>query len=154
MLAGALGSQATLARRITAELITEISYGMVRDDEEGGHDFVQMHLDIAKITAATAEGYWVDYLPWSTSPRWGKGLCSPCGSWNTQASPVTLLVKHIPPWAPFAQWKKDAIKWKKQYNLTRDYMFDAVKKQLVRSNSGFISKMKILLTLTSCSNTA
>ncbi|KAG9048622.1 hypothetical protein FS837_012397 [Tulasnella sp. UAMH 9824] len=93
-------------KKIIAELITEISYGMVRDDEEGGHDFVQMHLDVAKITATTAEGYWVDYFPW---------------------------MKHIPPWVPFAQWKRDAMKWKKQYNLTRDYMFEVVKKQLLNT---------------------
>lgn len=91
-------------KKMTAELITEISYGMIGDEEDGGHDFVQMHLDIAKITATTAEGYWVDYLPW---------------------------MKHIPSWTPFAQWKRDAIKWRKQYNFAKDYMFDAVKKQLL-----------------------
>ncbi|KAG8960668.1 hypothetical protein FRC05_006700, partial [Tulasnella sp. 425] len=90
-------------KKMTAELITEISYGMIRDGKDGGHDFVQMHLDVAKITATTVEGYWVDYLPW---------------------------MKHIPPWVPFAQWKRDAIKWRKQYNFARDYMFEAVKKQL------------------------
>ncbi|KAG8947338.1 hypothetical protein FRC04_010786 [Tulasnella sp. 424] len=91
-------------KKMTAELITEISYGMIRDGKDGGHDFVQMHLDVAKITATTVEGYWVDYLPW---------------------------MKHIPPWVPFAQWKRDAIKWRKQYNFARDYMFEAVKKQLL-----------------------
>ncbi|KIO29636.1 hypothetical protein M407DRAFT_21224 [Tulasnella calospora MUT 4182] len=93
-------------KKMTAELVTEISYGMIEDDEDGGHDFVKMHLDIAKISATTAEGYWVDYLPW---------------------------MKHIPPWTPLAQWKRDAIKWRKQYDFARDYMFDAVKKQLLNT---------------------
>ncbi|KAG8972267.1 hypothetical protein FRC05_010210 [Tulasnella sp. 425] len=51
-------------KKMTAELITEISHGMIRDDEDGGHELVQMNLDVAKITATTVEGYWVDYLPW------------------------------------------------------------------------------------------
>ncbi|KAG9048624.1 cytochrome P450 1B1 [Tulasnella sp. UAMH 9824] len=90
------------SKRMTAELITEIAYGMMRDDENGGHDFVQMHIDTGKITVTTGEGYWVNHFPW---------------------------MKHIPPWFPFAQWKRDAIKWRQQYNFAKDYMFGAVKKQ-------------------------
>ncbi|KAG8956070.1 hypothetical protein FRC00_005139, partial [Tulasnella sp. 408] len=90
------------SRRMTAELITEIAYGMTRDDEDGGHDFVQMHIDTGKITVTTGEGYWVNHFPW---------------------------MKHIPPWFPFAQWKRDAIKWRNEYNFAKDYMFGAVKKQ-------------------------
>ncbi|KIO29637.1 hypothetical protein M407DRAFT_21225 [Tulasnella calospora MUT 4182] len=93
-------------KKMTAELITEIGYGMIRDDEDGGHDFVQMHLNVGKITLTTAEGYWVDHLPW---------------------------MRHIPSWVPFAQWKRDAIKWRKEYNFARDYMFEAVKMQLLNT---------------------
>ncbi|KAG8947358.1 hypothetical protein FRC04_010806 [Tulasnella sp. 424] len=92
-------------KKMTAELITEISHGMIRDDEDGGHELVQMNLDVAKITATTVEGYWVDYLPWSDEAH--------------------------PPCIPFAQWKRDAIKWRKQYSFAGDYMFGAVKKQLL-----------------------
>ncbi|KAG8893872.1 hypothetical protein FRC01_013296, partial [Tulasnella sp. 417] len=91
-------------KTMTAEIITEIAYGMIGDDEDGGHDFVNMHINVAKITATAAEGYLVDYFPW---------------------------MKHIPPWFPFAQWKRDAIQWGKEYNFARDYMFETVKKQLL-----------------------
>lgn len=57
--------------RMTAELITEIAYGMYGDDEDGGHDFVKMHYNVSKITATAAEGYWVDYFPWSECILYG-----------------------------------------------------------------------------------
>ncbi|KAG9048623.1 hypothetical protein FS837_012398 [Tulasnella sp. UAMH 9824] len=91
------------SKKMTAEVITEIAYGMIGDDEDGGHDFVKMHLNVAKITSTTTEGYWVDYFPW---------------------------MKHIPPWFPFAQWKRDGLEWRKQYNFARDHMFGLVKNQL------------------------
>lgn len=135
---------------MTAELITEIAYGMIGDDEDGGHDFVQMHLDTNMITVTTGEGYWVNHFPWS------KFILSPCrklvplrscytlrGSLRTEGSPATRLVKHIPPWFPFAQWKRDAIKWRDQYNFAKDYMFGAVKKQWVRTNHDILKPSDI-----------
>lgn len=59
---------------------------------------------------------------------------------DTRGSPATLLVKHIPPWFPFAQWKRDGLEWAKQYNFARDYMFGAVKNQLVRSNCNVMER--------------
>ncbi|KAG8956071.1 hypothetical protein FRC00_005140 [Tulasnella sp. 408] len=101
------------SKKMTAELITEIAYGMIGDDEDGGHDFVKMHLNVARITSTATEGYWVDYFPWTV--------------------PTTLVVKHIPPWFPFAQWKRDGLEWGKQYNFARDHMFGLVKNQLLNT---------------------
>ncbi|KAG8927353.1 hypothetical protein FRC00_002138 [Tulasnella sp. 408] len=90
-----------------AEVITEIAYGAHKDDEDGGHDYVQMQIDMAVITFKTVQGYWVDLFPW---------------------------MKHIPIWMPFAQWKRDALKWSKKYNQTRDYLFQSVKKKFLTTN--------------------
>lgn len=48
-----------------AELITEIAYGAHNDDEDGGHDYVQMQGEMGVITFKTVQGYWVDHFPWS-----------------------------------------------------------------------------------------
>lgn len=94
-------------KRLMAETITEIAYGAHKDDEDGGHDYIQMQGDSGIITFKTVQGYWVDFFPW---------------------------MKHIPPWFPFAQWKRDALRWNKEYNQTRDYLFESVKKKFLLTN--------------------
>lgn len=47
-----------------AEMITEITYGAVGDDEDGGHDYVEMQMEMGRITAGVVQGYWVDFFPW------------------------------------------------------------------------------------------
>lgn len=54
------------AFRLMAELITEIAYGAHRDDEDGGHDYIQMQIELGTITHKTIQGYWVEFFPWST----------------------------------------------------------------------------------------
>ncbi|KAG8983034.1 hypothetical protein FRB90_006358 [Tulasnella sp. 427] len=94
-------------KKMMAQMITEIAYGAHKDDEDGGHDYIQMQMEMGIITFKTVQGYWVDFFPW---------------------------MKHIPPWFPFAKWKRDALKWNKEYNYTRDYLFESVKKKLLETN--------------------
>ncbi|KIO16079.1 hypothetical protein M407DRAFT_39117, partial [Tulasnella calospora MUT 4182] len=94
-------------RRLLGEIITDIAYGAHKDDEDGGHDYIQMQVDMGIITFKTVQGYWVEFFPW---------------------------MKHIPAWFPFAQWKRDALRWNKEYNQTRDYLFESVKKKFVSGN--------------------
>ncbi|KAG8903592.1 hypothetical protein FRC01_009077 [Tulasnella sp. 417] len=94
-------------KKLMAEMITEIAYGAHKDDEDGGHDYIRMQGDMGVITFKTAQGYWVEFFPW---------------------------MKHIPAWFPFAQWKRDALRWNKEYNQTRDYLFDSVKKKFLMTN--------------------
>lgn len=51
-----------------AEIITEIAYGAHKDDEDGGHDYIQMQWDTGVITFKTVQGYWVEFFPWSMCP--------------------------------------------------------------------------------------
>ncbi|KIO18395.1 hypothetical protein M407DRAFT_31945 [Tulasnella calospora MUT 4182] len=95
------------SKKLMAEIITEIAYGAHRDDEDGGHDYIQMQIEMGIITFKTVQGYWVDFFPW---------------------------MKHIPPWFPFAQWKRDALGWSKVYNITRDYLFESVKQKFLTTN--------------------
>lgn len=94
-------------KKMMAEMITEITYGAVGDDEDGGHDYVEMQMEMGRITAGVVQGYWVDFFPW---------------------------VRCIPSWFPFAQWKRDALRWNKEYNFTRDYVFNSVKRRLLMTN--------------------
>ncbi|KIO18805.1 hypothetical protein M407DRAFT_31519 [Tulasnella calospora MUT 4182] len=93
--------------KLMAEMTTEIVYGAHRDDEDGGHYYIQMQIEMGIITFKAFEGYWVDFFPW---------------------------MKHIPPWLPFAQWKRDALRWSKEYNKTRDYLFQSVKQKFLTTN--------------------
>ncbi|KAG8972280.1 hypothetical protein FRC05_010223 [Tulasnella sp. 425] len=91
-------------KKMMAEMITEITYGAIGDDEDGGHDYVEMQMKMGRITAEAVQGSWVDFFPW---------------------------MRCIPSWFPFAQWKRDALRWNKEYNFTRDYVFNSVKRRLV-----------------------
>ncbi|KAG8947343.1 hypothetical protein FRC04_010791 [Tulasnella sp. 424] len=94
-------------KKMMAELITGIAYGAHRDDEDGGHDYIQMQIELGTITHKTIQGYWVEFFPW---------------------------MKHMPTWFPFAQWKRDALRWNKEYNQGRDYLFESVKKKFLSTN--------------------
>lgn len=51
--------------RMMAEMITEITYGEIGDDEDGGHDYVEMQMKMGRITAEVVQGSWIDFFPWS-----------------------------------------------------------------------------------------
>ncbi|KAG8930282.1 hypothetical protein FRC01_002984 [Tulasnella sp. 417] len=94
-------------KKFMGKVITELAYGAHKDDEDGGHDYIQMQIDMGIMTFKTIQGYWVEFFPW---------------------------MKHIPTWFPFAQWKRDALIWRNEYNQTRDYLFESVKKRFLTTN--------------------
>ncbi|KAG9048570.1 hypothetical protein FS837_012511 [Tulasnella sp. UAMH 9824] len=89
-----------------AEMITRIAYGATGDNEDGGHDYVKMQLEAGVITIKVVQG--ITLTP----------------------SPVV----NLPTWLPFTQWKRDALRWNKEYNFSRDYVFNAVKRKLLATN--------------------
>lgn len=49
---------------MAGHVVIEVGYGAVRDDEDGGHDYIDMQIELGVITAKTVQGYWVDSFPW------------------------------------------------------------------------------------------
>lgn len=96
-------------KKMTGHVVIEVGYGAIGDDEDGGHDYIDMQIELGIITAKTIQGYWVDFFPW---------------------------LKHIPPWFPGAQFRRDGLRWTKQYDTVRDYMFERIKKRVLSADQG------------------
>ncbi|KAG8982931.1 hypothetical protein FRB90_006453, partial [Tulasnella sp. 427] len=96
-------------KKMTGHVVIEVGYGAIGDDDDGGHDYIDMQTELGLITARTVQGYWVDFFPW---------------------------LKHIPIWLPGAQFKRDGLRWGKQYDDVRDYMFERVKKRMLSGDQG------------------
>ncbi|KAG8906880.1 hypothetical protein FRC01_007876 [Tulasnella sp. 417] len=96
-------------KKMTGHVVIEVGYGAIGDDEDGGHDYIDMQIELGIITAKTVQGYWVDFFPW---------------------------LKHIPTWFPGAQFKRDGLRWGKQYDTVRDYMFERIKKRVLSADQG------------------
>lgn len=110
----------------------EVGYGAVRDDEDGGHDYIDMQIELGQITARTVQGYWVDFFPW----------CKKLPGFSSIYTYGPLyVVKHIPNWFPGAQFKRDGLRWRKQYDTVRDYMFERIKKRVVRQDWSYVRRV-------------
>lgn len=49
---------------MAGQVVIEVGYGAIGDDVDGGHDYIDMQIELGIITAKTVQGYWVDDLPW------------------------------------------------------------------------------------------
>lgn len=96
-------------KKMAGHVVIEVGYGAIGDDEDGSHNYIDMQIELGIITAKTVQGYWVDYFPW---------------------------LKHIPTWFPGAQFKRDGLRWGKQFDATRDYMFETVRKRMLSEDQG------------------
>ncbi|KAG8947357.1 hypothetical protein FRC04_010805 [Tulasnella sp. 424] len=114
-------------KKMTGHIVMEVGYGAVRDDEDGGHDYIDMQFELGQITARTIQGYWVDFFPW-------RKKLPGFSSIYTYGPPY--IVKHIPTWFPGAQFKRDGLRWGKQYDTVRDYMFERIKKRVLSADQG------------------
>ncbi|KAJ3772789.1 cytochrome P450 [Lentinula raphanica] len=95
-------------RRTIAAIIMKIAYGYSLT--ENNDPFIQIAEESARISGwALAPGRWlVDYYP---------------------------IVRFIPSWFPFAQFRRQGEKWRKQLESLSDVPHNWVKKQMAQSNS-------------------
>ncbi|KAG8951458.1 hypothetical protein FRC00_007240 [Tulasnella sp. 408] len=96
-------------KKMAGQVVIEVGYGATGDDEDGGHDYIDMQIELAIITAKAIQGYWVDELPW---------------------------LKHIPTWFPGAQFKRDGSRWRTRFDTIRNYMFETVRKPMLSEDQG------------------
>ncbi|KAG8924631.1 hypothetical protein FRC00_004905, partial [Tulasnella sp. 408] len=88
-------------KRILGETITELTYGALQDED--GTDYVTEHNENFRYSKIAAMGYLVDLLP---------------------------LLRFVPAWFPGAQFRRDAMKWRRHCAMLRKKMVDGVERRM------------------------
>jgi len=122
----------TSVSRLTGGIILKIVYGYTIEDK---NDPFIHNADVAakSFSTATSLGWLVDMIPSCTSCCFSLSChCSLC--WFALILvPLSLTVRHLPPWTPGAGFLRQAAAWRKEAEIMLDGPFDLFSQQMVSS---------------------
>ena len=116
--------------KMVGETVSRLTYGFSGSSPHGtSPNYIEMaekaqaHFSVA----ATPNTYWVDFMPWCKLASLSRGVETSLGKIS--------IVAYVPSWIPFANFQRDASRWREELSHLTVSPFQRVKEEMVSTNT-------------------